>query len=62
MVRILKPNDYQGQLGLAGTNIQRNKDEVFIVNGHVELLSESFASGFNFDKIGDTNILIGPYP
>jgi hypothetical protein len=61
-LKILDPNDYQGELGKAGSNVWRNVENAFIVNGHVEMSDANFVGGFTFDKIGSTNIFIGPYP
>jgi hypothetical protein len=35
---------------------------VHIVNGHVEKHDANFVCGLTFDQIGNTGILIGPYP
>ena len=40
----------------------KNRDLVFLVNGHIEKIDANFVCGMTFDKIGDTNIFIGPYP
>jgi hypothetical protein len=40
----------------------KNQDLVFLVNGHIEKVDANFVGGLTFDKIGDTNIFIGPYP
>lgn len=56
------PNSYRGELGRAGSNVWRNVEKAFIVNGHVEMSDANFVGGLTFDKIGDTNIFIGPYP
>ena len=56
------PNNYQGELGKAGSDVWRNVEKAFIVNGHVEMSDANFVGGLTFDKIGNTNIFIGPYP
>lgn len=56
------PNNYRGELGKAGSNVWRNVEKAFIVNGHVEMSDANFVGGLTFDKIGETNIFIGPYP
>ena len=48
--------------GQAGSNVWRNVDKVFIVNGHIEMADANFVGGLSFDKIGNTGIFIGPYP
>jgi hypothetical protein len=34
----------------------------FIVNGQLSKVDANFVGGLTFDKIGETNIFIGPYP
>ena len=62
VLNILDPGNYNGQLGMAGSMMWRNVDDVFIVNGHVEKADANFVGGLSFDKIGTTGIFIGPYP
>ena len=62
VLSIQDPNNYKGELGQAGSNIWRNVDKVFIVNGHIEMTDANFVGGLSFDQIGDTGIFIGPYP
>lgn len=57
-----EPNDYRGELGQAGSDVWRNVEKAFIVNGHVEMADANFVGGLTFDQIGGTNIFIGPYP
>jgi len=59
---LLDPNAYQGQLGKAGSNVWRNVEKAFIVNGHIEMSDANFVGGLTFDEIGTTGIFIGPYP
>lgn len=59
---IQDPNDYRGQLGQEESNMWRNVNQVFIINGHVEKADANFVGGLSFDKIGETGVLIGPYP
>ena len=59
---IMDPSRYRGELGLTGSNVWPNVDQVFVVNGHVEKTDANFVGGLTFDKIGDSNIFIGPYP
>ena len=49
-------------MGKAGSNVWRNVEKAFIVNGHVEMSDANFVGGLTFDEIGKTNIFIGPYP
>ena len=39
--------------------MQRNLNEVWIVNGHIEKADANFVGSMNFDKIGDTKIFLG---
>lgn len=59
---IQDPNNYYGELGKAGSNMWRNVDKAFIVNGHVEKADANFVGGLTFEEIGNTKIFIGPYP
>ena len=61
-LEILDPNDYRGELGIQGSNVWRNAQQCFIVNGHVEIANTNFVSGLNYTKIGETGLIIGPYP
>jgi hypothetical protein len=62
VLNLQDPKDYRGELGKAGSNVWRNVEKAFIVNGHVEMSDANFVGGLTFDKIGNTNIFIGPYP
>ena len=62
VLNLLDPNEYKGELGQAGSNMWRNVDDCFIVNGHIEKADANFVGGLTFDKIGETGIFIGPYP
>jgi hypothetical protein len=46
---IQDPNNYKGELGQQGSNIWRNVDKVFVVNGHVEMTDANFVGGLSFD-------------
>ncbi len=59
---LLDPNEYKGDLGKSGSNVWRNVEKAFIVNGHVEMSDANFVGGLTFNEIGGTNIYIGPYP
>lgn len=61
-VDIQEPHEYKGQLGLQGSSRWPNVNEVFIVNGVIDKGDANFVGGLFFNKIGDTNIFIGPYP
>lgn len=62
VLEVPDPNEYKGQLGIAGSDMWRNVDKAFIVNGHVEKADANFVGGLNFDEIGPTNIILGAYP
>lgn len=62
VLNLKDPNEYRGELGQAGSNMWRNVDDAFIVNGHIEKADANFVGGLTFDKIGETGIFIGPYP
>jgi hypothetical protein len=49
VLSIQDPNNYKGELGQQGSNIWRNVDKVFIVNGHVEMTDANFVGGLSFD-------------
>ena len=59
---IQDPKDYRGELGIEGSNVWRNVEKCFIVNGHIEMADANFVGGLTFDQIGQTGIYIGPYP
>jgi len=40
----------------------RNSDRGFLVNGLIRKVDANFVGGMTFDKIGDTQIYLGPYP
>jgi hypothetical protein len=56
------PSTYTGQLGKAGSDMWRNVDNAFVVNGHVEKADANFVGGLTYEVIGNTKIWIGPYP
>jgi hypothetical protein len=62
MLRIRDPNSYRGELGKQGSNVWPNVNEAWIVNGHIEKVDANFVGGLEFEKIGNSNIFIGPYP
>jgi hypothetical protein len=33
-----------------------------LVNGHIDKADANFVAGMEFNEIGETNIIIGPYP
>ena len=39
-----------------------NESEVHIVNGLVDKFDGNFVHDLSYDVIGDSNILLGPYP
>jgi len=49
VLSIQDPNNYKGELGQQGSNIWRNVDKVFIVNGHIEMTDANFVGGLSFD-------------
>jgi hypothetical protein len=49
VLSIQDPNNYKGELGQQGSNIWRNVDKVFVVNGHVEMTDANFVGGLSFD-------------
>mmetsp|Transcript_10582 Transcript_10582/g.17763 ORF Transcript_10582/g.17763 Transcript_10582/m.17763 type:complete len:292 (-) Transcript_10582:483-1358(-) len=62
ILNIKDPREYKGELGAQESDVFRNTDDVFIVNGHVEMSDANFVGGLNFDRIGNTDIFLGPYP
>lgn len=49
VLSIQDPNNYKGELGQQGSNIWRNVDKVFIVNGQIEMTDANFVGGLSFD-------------
>lgn len=60
--QIQEPHMYTGELGQSGSSKWPNVDNVFIVNGVINKADANFVGGLSFEKIGETNIFIGPYP
>jgi hypothetical protein len=49
---IQDPKDYRGELGIEGSNVWRNVEKCFVVNGHIEMADANFVGGLTFDQIG----------
>lgn len=61
-VEVQDPSLYLGELGIQKSSKWPNVDKVFIVNGKIDKGDANFVGGLFFNKIGDKNIFIGPYP
>ena len=44
------------------TNLEENSSKLLITNSHLEINDINFVGKLLFDKMGDKNIFIGPYP
>lgn len=44
------------------TRLWPNVNEVHIVNGRIDKADANFVGNLMFDKIGKTDIFLGPYP
>lgn len=58
---LMPPESYENQLEGQG-NSHQSDEKVWILNGIVDKTDANFMGGLFFDKIGDTNIVIGTYP
>lgn len=59
---IQPPEAYQGQLGLQKSVHWQHSGDVWIVNGVVDKADSNFLGGLFFDRVGETQILLGTYP
>jgi hypothetical protein len=49
-------------LGTNGSALWPNVNDAWVVNGEIYKADANFVGNLTFDKIGDSNIFIGPYP
>lgn len=58
------PHEYEGQLSKASKFdlAQRSDEQVWLVNGYLEIYDGSFRQPFGITKIADTGVAIAPYP
>jgi hypothetical protein len=61
-LNLLSPSDYDGFLGKNMTRLWPNVNQVHVVNGRIEMADANFVGTMYFDKIGNTDIWLGPYP
>lgn len=62
VMEIQDPILYRGDLSAQKSKDWKDTHKVFIVNGRIDKLDGNFLGGFFFNKIKDTNIIIGSYP
>ena len=61
-MEIQDPLLYRGDLALKKSKLWRDCHKVFIVNGRIDKADGNFLGGFFFNKVKDTNIILGSYP
>ena len=61
-MEIQDPLLYRGDLAFKKSKLWRDCHKVFIVNGRIDKADGNFLGGFFFNKVKDTNIILGSYP
>ena len=59
---IITPEKYQGELGVDGSSEQNPFMANYIVNGIINKVDGNFLNEFSVSVIGETGIIVGPYP
>lgn len=62
IIEVQDPLLYRGELAAQKSKIWKDTHKVFIVNGRIDKADGNFLGGFFFNKIKDTNIILGSYP
>ena len=60
LMKIIDPSLYGGQLSKDRSQVDKN--EVFIVNGHLEKCDGNYIPNFNVQELKEVNVFVGPYP